>query len=358
VKILFGLFLVIVAPVLLGAACDTPGLPGVPTGPIGSTISTATQLKLDAAGKVNIASSLSGAKVDVYDLGEVGPGDRLIISVKPTAGSRLDPTIAVFDQNEELFALNDDVNLAAGQLDSAVDEAVTVAASHLYLAVAKFFFDNQGGTYEGNVEIQRGVGIAMPAPQMLWLNFAGGAVTIPGEGSYTLDVFDSADIDAAYAGQTAVIKAKIIEIVRSNFRNTGLIITTSDEVAAPVDPFSTLHFGAYSGTKFGVAESVDQGNRDRCDDGIIYTDDFDKPFAPMPSTEGIGVAIGNVAAHEAGHLLGLSHVADVTALMDTTGSASTLLADQEFKTAVLSNTVFPFGKQNDMALLLRVVPIP
>jgi hypothetical protein len=343
---------------LWGAACDTVVLPGVPTGPIGSSISTATQLKLDAAGRGNVSSNISGSKVDVYDLGAVSPGDRLIISVKPQPGSKLDPTIAVFNENEELFALNDDVDLTSGLLDSAIDEIVTVASNHYYLAVAKFFFDNQGGTYLGTIEIQRGVGVSTPAVQVLWLNFAGGSVTIPGEGTYNVKVFDAADVDAAYAGQTAVIKAKIIEIVKSNFRNTGLSIITSDDVAAPAQPFSTLYFGAFSGTKFGVAESVDQGNRDCCDDGIVFTDDFDKPFAPKPSTEGIAIAIGNVAAHEAGHLLGLSHVADVTALMDTTGSASTLLADQEFKTAVLSNTVFPFGKQNDMALLLRVVPIP
>ena len=80
------------------------------------------------------------------------------------------------------------------------------------------------------------------------------------------------------------------------------------------------------------------------------------PVARRPSVDGIAVATGNGASPEAGHLLGLEHVAEVTALMDTTGTASTLLADQEFKVAPLDQSVFPIGEQDAPALLNKVIP--
>lgn len=340
------------------AGCDTFGGGGVPGVPIGSTFASATKVTLDASGRVILTSSLSGSKVDVYDLGPVNPGDRIVISVRPASGSFVDPVTAVFTAGEELFALNDDVDFQTGRLDSFIDDVVTAASPNLFLAITRFAFSDQEGSYDADVEIRRGGSIPTPPDQVMLLKFDGGTVTIPSEGTITVDPFDAADIDAAYAGETAAIKATIIDTVRNRFAGTGLVIVTSDDPNAPADPFSTLLFGGSSQTKFGIAQSVDQSNRDRCDDGIIFTDDFDKPFAQQPSVEGIGVAIGNVAAHEGGHLLGLNHVTDVTDLMDNTGSASTLLAVQVFKTSELSPSVFPFGLQNGPAMLARVIPAP
>jgi hypothetical protein len=182
-------------------------------------------------------------------------------------------------------------------------------------------------------------------------------VDIPSEGGpITVGAFDSAEIDPAYAGDTNAIKVKIAQVVRENFAEYNINVVTSDEPAPPGDCRSTIFFGGASSLKFGVAEAVDQGNRDRCDDGIVFTEDFDDPFFPQPTTEGIAIAIGNVAAHETGHLLGLNHVGDVTDLMDSTGTASTLLADQEFKTSMLVEQIFPIGKQNGPVMLRRVLP--
>ena len=287
----------------------------------------------------------------------LSPGDHLVISVNPASGSSLDPVAAVFTSAGELLALNDDVDLNAGQLGSRIDEIVSAAGEHYYLAVARFYYDARGGAYTGAVRVERGGEFPRPPVQYLLLQFGGGTVTLPGEGTISVGAFDSADVDAAYNGQTAPIKAKIVETIRHDFRDTGLgIITNDDPLPSGPCTYSTLYFGAYSATKFGLAESVDQGNRDRCDDGIVFTDDFDKPFAVQPTPDGLGVAIGNVAAHEAGHLLGLQHVADITDLMDNTGTASTLLADQKFKTATLSPSVFPLGSQNGPMILDRVVP--
>lgn len=348
------LLLFLVSIVLTGCPAVTvpPGLTP------GSSFQTATPLALDAAGKAIITGNISGNKVDVFDLGSMSPGDRVIVTVKPTSGSLLDPVAALFDANQELFALNDDVDFEGGRIDSAIDDIVFVATSQFFFAITRFPLGNQEGAYEATVEVQRGQPVPAPPAQVLFLNFAGGSVTIPGEGTINVNAFDAADIDAAYAGQTAFIKTTIINTVTNRFASTGIQIVTSDDPNPPANPFSTILFGGFSQTKFGVAQDVDAGNRDRCDDGIVFTDDFDKPFAQQPTAEGVGIAIGNVAAHEAGHLLGLNHVADVTDLMDTTGSASTLLANQIFKTSRLASSVFPIGNQNGPAMLSRVIPMP
>lgn len=347
---------------LVFAGC-IPGLvpPGtIPAGPLGSTFQSATLLTLNAEGKASFSSSITGTKVDILNLGAVSPGDRIIITVKPSAGSQLDPVAALFDSNEQLFALNDDVDFEQGRIDSAIDDIVNAASSNFFLAITKFPLGNQEGAYDATVEIQRNQALPIPEVQIVYLNFAGGSVTIPSEGTITVGAFNAAEIDPAYAGQTAAIKTGIVNTVRDRFAATGLQVVSSDDLPppGPAGCFSTVLFGGFSQTKFGVAQSVDQSNRDRCDDAIVFTEDFDKPFAQQPSAEGIGIAIGNVAAHEAGHLLGLNHVADVSDLMDTTGSASTLLAIQIFKTSRLASSVFPIGMQNGPAMLARVIPAP
>jgi hypothetical protein len=355
------------------ASCTT----NTPSGPIGSTFDTATPLELvdsndtptppssshlTSLRKAHITGTITGSKVDVLSLGALEPGDRVIVSVKAATGSTLDPTIALFNSAQEVIALNDDVDLDAGRVDSAFDEIITVAGDPYYLAISKYFFGNETGDYVGDVEIQRAVDVPVPPTQILVLDFNGGSIEIPGDQTYTFGAFNADDIDAEdgddYTGKTFQIKATIIDTVKSNYAGTGLVIQTTDEPLPPADTFSTVFLGAFSSTKFGVAQEVDQDNRNCCDDGIVFTDDFVKPFSPRPSVNGIAIAIGNVAAHEAGHLLGLNHVADVTALMDTTGSASTLLSDQNFKTAPLSITIFPIGFQNDQTLFDRVIPAP
>jgi hypothetical protein len=344
------------APLIVGGGCD-PSTTLLVIG--GNSFKTAALLTLDANGNAAISGNVTGDDPVVFDLGKVTAGDRIIVSVEAAAGSTLDPVLAVFDQNEELFALNDDVDLSAGLLGSAINDIVVAPGDSVFLAIAKFAFDVQGGAFEGTVRIERGSSVPTPPMQTFLLNFAGGSATIESEGTLTLDPFDAADIDSAYAGQTTTIKNRIVQVFKENFSATGAVVFSSDEnPSLTPGTFSTIHFGAFSTTKFGVADGVDQGNVDRCDDGIVFTDMFDDPFAVQPTVEGISVAIANVAAHEAGHLLGLNHVADIIALMDNTGTASTLLADQNFKTAPLSPSVFPIGMQNAPAILDRVVPVP
>jgi hypothetical protein len=61
--------------------------------------------------------------------------------------------------------------------------------------------------------------------------------------------------------------------------------------------------------------------------------------------------IGNVASHEFGHLLGLFHTRVPKDLMDTTGTAWDLVADQGFLRAELEPSVFPCGFEDSPARL-------
>jgi hypothetical protein len=69
----------------------------------------------------------------------------------------------------------------------------------------------------------------------------------------------------------------------------------------------------------------------------------------------LGTALGNVVAHEVGHLLGLNHVGNVLDIMDTTGGADTFLLDQQFLTSPLDPTIFPIGTQNGLLLLMETL---
>ncbi len=339
----------------LQASCDIP-FPGV-SGPPGNDFASAGLLVLSAAGSASISGTLTQGEVDVYDLGPCDAGDRIQVTIRAAAGSLLDPTAGLFNADGHLLTLNDDLDLSAGRLESVIDFIVAVATAHCYLATTRSFFTVDLGGYEGTVNVAKGGAVPQAQVQTLVLDFRGGLVSIPGIPNRTLDPFDAADINAAYAGMTDFIKDGIISTVRQNFQGTGLVVVTSDDNPPPAPgSFSTLYFGGFSANAFGISEDIDHENMNRCDDGIVFTNNFSDPFAPQPSASGVATAIGNVAAHEGGHLLGLEHVADITALMDTTGTASTLLADQTFKIAPLDTTVFPIGEQNSPLLLERVIP--
>lgn len=343
--------------VLLSAGCVNLPLPFPPftSRPAGRDFATAPLLDLDADGNARIQGNVGPGIVDVWDLGPMSAGDRVHLSVLTAIGSLLDPTAAFFDANRDLFAVNDD--RVGGGLDSFIDEAVREDTPHFYMAITASFYSSRSGDYLADLHVERGGPAPVPAKQKVLLYF--GAVNnihIDNVGNFTFNAFDGAQINPVYSGKTSEIKAGIVTAFRQNYVRFNVEALLSDD-GWPADgtDYSTIYFGGFSNTVFGISSEVDTWNANACDDGIIYTDSFDTAFAIQPSAAQIALAIGNVAAHEAGHLLGLSHTADVTDLMDTTGSASTLLLDQEFKRAILDRSIFPFGYQNSANHLVLVV---
>ena len=109
-------------------------------------------------------------------------------------------------------------------------------------------------------------------------------------------------------GSMEQIAADVKASVANKFSQDGLVFYTSFDGVAP-DPSitSTIHFGGTdpTSTKLGYGE-YDPGNATRNDNAYIYTDQGLFSSMPVNSTEYKNM-LANVAAHEAGHLLGYSH---------------------------------------------------
>lgn len=411
---------------LLAVACCVPPAdapnddPGDPDDP-GGSFDQAKGITYDSSDFATIPGMIAEQDdVDVYNLGALFAGDRLVINVDGAA--TLDATVACFDAQGRLFRENDDEDLAANKLDPFVDEIVRRDSDPYFLAITSSPFGPSTGAYTINVQVIRGAetartvgsadvplmetetgllsdlsigtgneargaaklaairasagGMAAPMPcgtcvsgaargskksahlklggtqQVFLLDFDGATVDIPGDQIYNIPAFDAAEIDEAYAGETDALKQLIIEVFVARFGDLNLLLfTTDDEDAAP-EPFTRIVFGGLNPTIFGIAQDIDPYNAVPSDEAIVFANTFNPGvFGKVLSVEELGNAIGQVAAHEAGHTLGLYHVADITDLMDTVGGPSTLLPVQTFKSSVLDKTVFPIGNQDSLLLL-------
>jgi hypothetical protein len=117
-------------------------------------------------------------------------------------------------------------------------------------------------------------------------------------------------IDDGAARQAAV------EEFRALYAPFHLTVLT-DEDPPPDGPFSIIYIGPAEPPfdYYGFAETVDVGNVYQDDVAVV---DANRPAIAMARLLGpdvYGRALGGIAAHEMGHLLGLYHVSDPDALM-------------------------------------------
>ncbi len=314
----------------------------------------------DANGIALLQGSIPRAgDMDVYLLGPLARGDRVSVDTDTTAlGSVLDISIALFDSGGRIVMNNDD--RTATDFDSRIDAwVVRHDASAYYLVVTHSAFAPRGqftGSYYVDVSVASGDTVPAPTAQILLLDFNGGDIDSPALGETTIAPFDAGAIAPGYRGQEATLIESIRATVEQNFSRFNVSVITNDDPLPPAGvEFSTVFFGGYNAGIFGIAEDVDLYNVDYCDDAIIYTESFaPEIFSIPPSAEDLGIAIGNIAAHEAGHLLGLNHVDDDDALMDDQSAADAFLFDQEFTEAPLSQDIMSIGTQ-DAALLLEEI---
>ncbi|MGB2815134.1 MAG: LEPR-XLL domain-containing protein, partial [Dehalococcoidales bacterium] len=143
--------------------------------------------------------------------------------------------------------------------------------------------------------------------QVIYLDFDGetdvtynGPVVVEG---IDIPVFSAES--AGLAGQEQEIINQVIAELEQTYAGTGIIFTTLQPTQG--SEYSTIYIGgddsAFSeyGSFLGLAETVDVGNRNRADDGFVFSDEL---FWISPDTSQL---VGTIA-HEVGHLLGYSHL--------------------------------------------------
>lgn len=292
--------------------------------------------------------------IDIYDLGAVEAGDRLVVEVE--SPDRLDPVVAIFDADENVISLNDDRDYFGGQIESYIALTFRHDTPHCYVAVAASPQTQTAGEYGLSVSLSAGDEPPEPKSQIVLLNFDGAdAVEFGGRAPVDIPPFAAGDISAKLAGRTDELIQMVLDYVGDDFTGVDVEIRSSRGDAIAGQLVSTVHFGAYDPGLLGVAENVDEFNARPVQEAIVFTDTFAAFNGLDPTPAEYAQALANVASHEIGHLLGLMHTRDVRGVMDISASLRQLLRNQAFARSPLAAGSFPTGFQDAATQLVENV---
>ncbi len=214
----------------------------------------------------------------------------------------------------------------------------------------------QGGSFKLKATFQAGQSVPVPTRQVVWLNFGEGRnVQVHTRDPISFAPFDAAVIGEAYAGHTQELKDVILAEMQADYAGLDVVILSSDNGPPPEGVHSVIHFGGDESGLLGLADNVDNYNRNLSQDAMVYIENFAPYWTMQLTPEEMAVMIANVASHELGHLLGLYHTCDPDDLMDTTGSAWDLAENQSFLRGPLEESVFATGWEDSPRLLAQTV---
>lgn len=302
-------------------------------------------------GQVTLVGSIAAKDsfdFDVFALGAVEAGDRVVAELAASAGS--DVVLGLFDDGFNLLGYVDYSRgtAAPGRIDVVLRESVDT----LYAIAGTRSSSQATRLYNVGISVTPNVGIPQSNPQTVVLNFIGASgVRIGRQAPVNVPPFDVATIDPRFAGKTDEVIQSVLAMVREDYAGLDVDFYLAGDPNIPAGDLTVIHFGTYSDRYLGLADNVDPFNRDGTQNAIIYTDTFSLFSVLWPTQEQIAQVLANVASHELGHLLGLRHTADIQDLMDITASARQMLNDQWHKVADLHPSIMAIGYQDAATML-------
>ncbi len=268
----------------------------------------------------------------IFDLGPLNQGDRLFLSLASTPGfgasfelpnnvaGLAEFSIMILDANEDIFAwYQDDFVLFTQDAKLIVGHD----SPHYYVVL--------DGGIGLNVRIERDTDLFAPRAQTVFLNFDGiASIAVGGLPVTSVSALDASDFNGYFSvnpnwgnNETETLKAAILNTIQSAYDGYNLQFVTSD-AGVPSGPHQTMHIGGSSSSLYGIADYIDPRNDTLTGSGITFAvsigaGTIENPgvFNPVDNLSELGAAIGRVAAHEIGHLLGLRHTADGTDIMQS-----------------------------------------
>lgn len=302
-----------------------------------------------------IQGSIDGAHdVDVYDLGPVTLGDRVIVTMSTSAS--LHGAIGLFDATGAALLINDHRNVYLGRTEPFVDVVVRHESPACYVAVSSTPGYESVGDYALAAAKELDAEAPPLRPDVVLLVFDGGiGVRIGSRPAVDIPVFDAANISPDYGRLTDVIAERVVDLVREDYAPYDVRILATSEGDRYETGDSRIFFGTYDAALLGIAEGIDEFNATGSQQAIVFTDTFRAMLRLHPSVEEVSQAIANVAGHEIGHLVGMVHTADPSGIMDVTASLSELMNDQVFSRSPIHAAAFPLGMQDAVRYLLDTV---
>lgn len=283
----------------------------------------------------SVQSIIAPDDVDLFSLGALPANTKLDLALDTVLiGSRMDAKVAIFNSTGDLvgnIAFGDEpvVPLGARPNDVKVNVSVTLrgsiqlpATDTYYVAVAgmdatDFALPNPNrdlGIYQLVVTKTDG----LPAPtfqkQLVYLDFNGGDALFLkndyGDKVKTRMVALSATTFGFAASQTQAMITAALDTVKTLFAGyTNIAFTTVQPMGGS---YSTVYVTNEEGPEvglYGTAQDIDTFNGILTDNAAVFAGELANDYNALGgyTVQQIGAILGNVAAHELGHLLGLQH---------------------------------------------------